>query len=294
MKKRIPKKYILLDCNYLCHRAKHTTGELSYKGNVTGTIYGFLESLIGFQDLFNSCDFVFCWDSRTSKRKEIYSEYKANRQRKEYTKEDMEFDKAFRKQMSKLRTTYLPMIGFKNIFIQKGYESDDIIASICNNNEKRKNNNEIVIVSSDSDLFQCVSYCTSLYNPQTNKMLTLQNFKRQYGINPVRWGLVKSLAGCVTDNVKGIKGVGEKTAVKYLLNKLKKDSKAYKSISSPEGIKIFNRNKELVILPFKNTNTFRLRKDNLSEIGWKKVTDMLGMKSIRNKMPFRYRKRKTE
>ena len=92
-------KYLLLDCNYLCHRAKHSTGDLSYGGDATGVIYGFLKSLSGFQDFFNTSNFVFCWDSNTSKRKEIYPEYKANRENKEYTDEEIVFDMAFRWQM---------------------------------------------------------------------------------------------------------------------------------------------------------------------------------------------------
>ena len=81
------RKWILLDCPYLCHRMKHTMGDLSFKGAATGIIYGFLKSLSGFQDLFRTSNFVFCWDSKTSKRKEIYPEYKANRDKKEYTDE---------------------------------------------------------------------------------------------------------------------------------------------------------------------------------------------------------------
>jgi len=69
-------KHIILDCNYLCHRAKHIFGDLTYDGNATGVIYGFLKSLSAFQDLFNTSNFVFCFDSRTSKRKEIYPNIK--------------------------------------------------------------------------------------------------------------------------------------------------------------------------------------------------------------------------
>jgi len=282
------KKYLLLDCNYLCHRAKYSTGDLAYSGDGTDTIYGFLKSLAGFQDLFGTSNFIFCFDSAKSKRKEIYPEYKANRWDKEKTEEEIEFDKSFRKQVKKLRTTYLPMIGFKNVFVQQGYESDDIIASLCDN---LQDDEEAIIISSDHDLYQCIAYNVSFYNPQSRKVLTLQGFKKVYGINPMRWGLVKSLAGCATDNVSGIRGIGEKTAIKDLLGKLKQNSKAYKAITSPEGINVLNRNRELVVLPMKGTCQFRLKQDKLSEQGWKRVTRLLGMKSIRTRMPFR-RKRK--
>jgi len=278
-------KYLLLDCNFLCHRMKHTMGDLSYKGSATGIIYGFLESLSGFQDLFNTSRFIFCWDSKYSKRKEIYPESKANRDKKEYSEEEIKFDIAFRKQMKKLRTTYLPMIGFKNIFVQKGYESDDIIASICSC-KYLDEENEAIIITSDKDLYQCIRPNVSFYNPQTSKILTLQGFKKQYGIHPIRWGLVKSFAGCTTDNVVGIRGIGEKTAIKYMERELGTYTKAHQAIMSPEGTTIFNRNQKLVILPFEGTQQFKLRRDKLSEGGWKQVTKLLGMKSIRDRIPF--------
>jgi len=282
------RKYLLLDCNYLCHRAKHTTGDLSFGGSATGVIYGFLKSLSGFQDLFRTSNFVFCWDSETSKRKEIYPEYKANRDKKEYTDEEIEFDRAFRKQMKKLRTTYLPMIGFRNVFVQRGYESDDVLASIC---LELSIENEIIIITSDKDLYQCIAPNISFYNPQTNKTLTFQGFKKQYGMYPVSWGRVKALAGCVTDNIRGVEGVGEKTAIKYLTGNLKTNSKVFQRMMSQEGADIRIRNENLVCLPMEGTQQFKLRRDNLSEQGWKQVVKMLGMKSIRDRMPFG-RKRK--
>ena len=275
-------KHIILDCNYLCHRAKHIFGDLTYDGNATGVIYGFLKSLSAFQDLFNTSNFVFCFDSRTSKRKEIYPEYKANRNKKEYTNEEIEFDKAFRKQIKKLRTTYLPMIGFKNIFIQRGYESDDLMAEICLH---IKSDNEAVIITSDKDLYQCIRENISCYNPHTNKRMTYQGFKKEYDISSVDWHLIKAIAGCTTDNVKGVKGIGEKFAIKYLTGQLR-TGKKYLDIVSVEGVDIFNRNIHLVKLPMKGTKGCILKQDKLSESGWKEVIKLLGMKSIKDRMPF--------
>ena len=283
-------KYLILDSPYLCHRAKYTTGALSFGENATGVIYGFLKSLIGFQRLFNTSNFVFCWDSNTSKRREIYPEYKANRKDKEYTDEEIEFDKAFRKQIKKLRTTYLPMIGFKNVFIQRGYESDDIMASVAL--QLSQCGNEAIIITSDHDLYQCISANVSCYNPQTNKIMTLQGFKKQYGIESYEWVLVKAIAGCTSDNIEGIKGVGEKTAIKYLKTQLKTTDKRYCDISCSDGKAIFERNFPLVKLPMKGTQRFKLKRDKLSEQGWHQVVKLLGMKSIREKIPFGGRKRR--
>jgi len=283
------KKYLLLDCNYLCHCAKHTTGGLSYGGDATGVIYGFLKSLSGFQDLFHTSNFVFCWDSNTSKRKEIYPEYKTQRECRECTDEEIEFDKAFRRQMKKLRTTYLPTIGFRNIFVQRGYESDDIIASISRC-ISMKDDLEGIIISSDKDLYQCISHNVSFYSPRSGKILTLQGFKKQYGISPNEWAMMKAIAGCPTDNVKGVKGVGEKTAIKYLQGRLKEGQK-YFDITCTNGIEIFKRNIQLVELPMKGVQGFILKSDKLSVQGWKQIVEMLGMKSIKDRMPFGRKRR---
>lgn len=283
------RRFLLLDCPYLCHRMKHTMGDLSFKGSATGIIYGFLKSLSGFQDLFRTSNFVFCWDSKTSKRKEIYPEYKANRDKKEYTDEEIEFDRAFRKQMKKLRTTYLSLIGFRNIFIQRGYEGDDVIASIIQYSIREED--EAVIITSDKDLYQCIRPNVSFYNPQKGKILTLQGFKKQYGILPSDWAMVKSIAGCATDNIKGIERVGEKTAIKYLTGNLKVTSKIYTKILCKKGLKISSENKQLVELPMEGTNQFKLKRDKLSESGWKSVSNLLGMKSIKEKFPFRKRRK---
>ncbi|MFH1547636.1 MAG: hypothetical protein ABIC57_04060, partial [bacterium] len=71
-----------------------------------------------------------------------------------------------------------------------------------------------------NDLFQLLDYCT-LYNISTKTLTTKEEFERNYSISSRKWHLVKTIAGCSSDNVSGAKGVGEKTAIKYLNNELK-------------------------------------------------------------------------
>ena len=286
------KKYLLLDCNYLCHRAKHSMGSLSYEGAPTGVIYGFLKGLESYKDLFNTQQFIFCWDSKYSKRQELFPDYKYKRRNRktELTEEEIIWENEFRKQMKKLRTDYLPIIGFKNIFCQKGYESDDIIASLCLN--LNKTNDEGVIITSDKDLYQCVRSNISFYNPQKNKITTRLSFKKEYKIEPWNWKTIKVIAGCSTDEVPGAKGVGEKTAIKWFNGELSFESKAFKTIDDFIKTPKYKRNVKLIFLPFANTKTFKLKKDCLSKKGWEKVSKILGMKSIRNKLPFKIKKRK--
>ena len=286
--------FLLLDCNYLCHRAWYSFGnDLSFRGKSTSVIYGFLKSISHFQELFNTPCVAFCWDSKASKREEIFPAYKSNRKDKykDMDEDTIKLEKEFRWQMKMLRRKYLPAIGYKNIFTQKGYEADDIIASISFNLPML---DEAIIVSSDQDLYQLISPCVSLYNPVKGKILTPQGFKKKYGILPHEWKTVKVIAGCTTDGVPGIKGIGEKTAIKYLMGDLKRESKAYQAITSINTIHILKRNLKLVDLPFKGTKVPKLQKDEITQKGWNKVIKLLGMKSLRDKAPIFKRRRKNE
>ena len=285
------KVYLLLDCNYLCHRAKHTLGGLKHGETPTGVIYGFLKTISYFQERFNTHRVVFCWDSKTNKREEIFPAYKKKRKAryKEWTPKEAKFEKAFRLQMKKLRRYYLKAIGYKNVFCQAGYESDDIIASISKHLPK---DDEAIIITSDQDMYQCLRHNVSFYNPQKNELVTLQKFYRKYGIMSKDWKVLKAITGCTTDEVPGIKRVGEITALKFLKRKPKETSKIFQAILSNESWKILQRNKKLVYLPFKGVKIFPLREDEISRQGWKEVCRKLGMKSIQDKGPTPSRKRK--
>ncbi len=288
------RKWLILDCNFLCHRLKHSMGGLSFEGGPTGIIYGFLKSIPIYQEMFDTPYIIFCWDSKSSKRQEIYPKYKLNRKikQREMDEEELNFETEFRYQMKMLRLKYLPMIGFKNIFCQKGYEADDLIASFC---LAIPDKNQIVIITSDQDLHQCLTTNIFIYNPIKRKRMTLQGLHKQYGLKPHEWKMMKAIAGCSTDNVLGIKGIGEKTAIKYLTGGLSDASKAFQKINSEIGWKIYKRNLKLVSLPFKGTKKYKLRKDELSADGWKQVIRKLGLKSIRDKVPMGIRrKRKTK
>lgn len=282
------KTYLILDTNYLCYRARYAmTADLTYRGNVTTILYSFLKTLIALQDQFRTSRLLFCFDSKSSLRKKIYPQYKEKRHSKELTDEELEFEKAFRSQIKKLREIYLPKIGYRNIYQESGFESDDLIARLAMTIGKK---NQGIIITADHDLFQMISPHISVYNPSSGKELTLQGFKKSMGISPEDWILVKAIAGCPTDGVSGIKGVGEKTAIKYIRDELKTTSKAWKSIKSKEGQTIIERNLELVRLPFSNTSELAIKEDRLSIDGWKSVCKQLGMRSIEHENPFPWRK----
>lgn len=284
-------KWLILDCNFLCHRVKHSTGGLSNDNTATGVIYGFLKTITSLQESFNTDKVIFCWDSKTSKRKELFPEYKNKRSQKhkEWTEEEAKFEAEFRLQMKMLRTTYLKKIGYRNVFCQKGYEGDDVMASIC---KDLPSTSEAVLITSDKDLYQCIKHNVSMNSLSGKPTMTLQGFKQYSGISPKDWGILKAITGCDTDEVPGVRGVGQITCIKYLKGNLKETTKAYQNITSKEGLKIYKRNRLLVILPFKGTKHFRLKQDKLTSKGWASVMNSLGMKSLKDKGPIKRRKRK--
>lgn len=270
--------YLILDCNYLAHRAKHIFGDLSDKGSATGVVYGFLKDILFLEEMFDTNKFIFCWDSDSSKRQRIYPTYKAHRKR-ELDKDEQEFEYAFRTQVSQLRDIYLEVIGYKNVFCQDGYESDDVIAQVCKTLQPE---DYAIIVTADQDLYQLIRKNISWYNPQTKVKMTRGGFIKKYGIKPKEWVKVKAIAGCHSDNIKGIEGVGEKTAIKYLKKELKSSTKAYKSIKQGWDDTVL-QNRPLVELPYKGTKPVKIVDDKLSQSGWDKVCKTLGMKSLRYK-----------
>jgi DNA polymerase-1 len=256
---------LILDSNFLCHRSKHAmkNQDLSHERMRTEVIYNFCLSIFDLAKRFEPDTLVFVWDSRKSKRREIYPRYKP-RGTKEKTPEEKFLDDVSYPQFNEIRRKLLPGLGFKNNFIQTGYEGDDIMASIVMNMTV----GEPVLVSSDNDLLQLLGYC-DIFNAITKKTITRTIFEDEWGIEPHIWADVKSIAGCgggkneSGDNVQGIDGVGEKTAIKYLKKTLNPTTKAFQNIDSSIGKEIIETNLPLVKLPFEGTQTFTIQEDNL-------------------------------
>ena len=97
------------------------------------------------------------------------------------------------------------------------------------------------------------------YDPARETYYTPESFYEKKEWHAHKWHLVKSLAGCNSDNIEGIPGIGEITAIQYLRRELAKDSKRFMEIQSPEGSEIFLRNLDLIQLPHKKTKQFKLQ-----------------------------------
>jgi len=232
---------LLVDSNNLAHMAKH-----SGRGLDNGVIYMFLLKLLTLCRLYQTTDVIFAWDSRKSLRRKLYDPmYKKTRIEEREAKEQ-EYDKEAFIQFNELRRFVLPDMGFRNIFQFTGYEADDILAGLCKDNPDISK----VVVSSDHDLLQVLAVPrTVIFNPRSKKEINAQEFTEQKRIDPTDWAMVLAIAGDPGDGVVGIKGIGEKYAIRYLRKELSLSSKHYKLIM--ENWDIAEKNIPLVKLPLK-------------------------------------------
>jgi len=276
---------VIVDSNLVGYKSKYTQGFLSHGDKRTGVIFGFLDTVLKISYLFNTNNLVFAWDSRKSNREYLYySEYKKGARekiKKEATKEEKREMRYAHEQFRELRLYTLPKLGFKNVFMQVGYEADDIMASVAEFSTEK-----VVIYSDDHDMLQCLNGHVEIYMPRSKKIVTQNDIIKEKDILPHIYGMVLAISGCRTDNVpsvttvgKGTK-VGEKTAIKYLNNKLPVDSAQYQLIISKKGSKFIARNAFLTCLPFEGTKVFELQKNNFSAKKFRNIFSEYGFKSF--------------
>ena len=258
-------KILAVDVHNLCWRSWHSTGHLT-----EGLAFGFLKELQHLRRLLRPDRVAFCFDSMSSKRREILPTYKLRQSRSPQEQKERE---GVIGQIDKLRRTVLPKLGFRNLFIQHGYEADDLIASVCLWNRDFT----VVIASTDQDLYQLLSRRVSMW--KAGKPYTDKSLLHDYGIPACHWVAVKCMAGCRSDNIPGVPGIGEKSAIRYILRTA--SPRIRQKIDARFGM-LLGRNLPLVNLPFDGTMKCRVVPDEATPEKWDKVVTKMGMKSLAN------------
>lgn len=199
-----PTLYLIDGSSYI-FRAYYAIRHLSNsKGFPTNAVYGFTAMLFKFLKDYEPTHLGIVFDSKGKTfRDEIYPEYKANR---DEPPEDLapQFEKIF----EMVDAFNIPQIQME------GFEADDLMGTISKNVEK--GNSNVVLVTGDKDFCQLVSEKVSLLDTMKNKVTGLDEVKEKYGVSPDRVIDVFALAGDAVDNIPGVKGIGEKTAVSLI------------------------------------------------------------------------------
>ena len=298
---------MLIDAPCLLHRARHIsattehpTGRLEFAGDSTGVVYGFLKQVKALQSRFQTRQVAFAFDGRGSKRQKVCKAYKANRKPKPRSCDSCSFNGndpitqckvcyqsdcqdaeaygVFKEQCRALREEHLPALGHRNVFVEDGYEADDVLASLVKHSLRE--DDEAVIVSSDHDLYQLLSDRVSMWLPHKKELYRQIDFMDQYGIPPEMWPSAMAISGCPGDGVAGVKGIGLKFTCRFLRGELKPTSIAHKAISAGFNAGVVEHNFPLVELPYPGCPVYRLRKDDCTAARWRAVCKQLGFDSL--------------
>ena len=223
------KKLILIDGNNLMFRSYYAT---AYTGNMMKNSKGLpTNALFGFVNMMNKIIseekpeyMAVAFDIGKNFRKQEYDFYKDGR---------IETPEELKIQMPIARDI-LDKMGIKHFELEP-YEADDIVGTIVKMTEEDKDFAS-VIVSSDKDLLQLISYETEVKLLKQTGFIRYnhESFVNDYGIEPIKMIDLKALMGDASDNIPGVKGIGEKTALK-LLQEYKSLENIYDNIDNIKG-----------------------------------------------------------
>lgn len=217
------KKLYLVDVSAMFFRAYYAVRPLtSPTGVPVNAIYGFLSMMIKLLKEEKPEYLVFCYDRKEpSFRKEMYEDYKANRNE---MPEDLAKQIPYIKRMADL-------LGVPS-FEVPSYEADDIIGSLTK--WGRHHDMEVFIVSGDKDFGQLVDKHVWLYDTMKNVRYDAKGVFEKWGVRPDQFIDYLSIVGDTSDNIPGVKGIGEKGAIK-LLEQFKTLEDIYANIDQVES-----------------------------------------------------------
>ena len=212
-------KVILFDGMNLIHRARS-----GFMKGEDAIVFSFFRSLKPLVEKFQPDKAYFVLEGKPKHRSDLLPEYKAQRSR---APDD------FWRQANDIRDILgsLPIIQIRH----PDYECDDVIANLAKHHVEE--GHDVVVISNDSDFIQlhdCLDNSKfKIWNPMRKK------FVERPPHNYLEW---KSLRGDGADNIPGIKGVGDKTATKFMNNADLKEA----CLNKPGNREVFERNKKLI------------------------------------------------
>jgi len=204
-------RLVIIDGKSVFYRGYYAMPNLSTKdGTPTGGVYGFAVMALEVIKRLKPNYVVVAWDMRHTnirKRRELYPAYKGNRKP---APED------FYDQVEVLRQL-LESLGWP-LYEMDDYEADDIMGAFAR--QAQKKDIESFLVTSDLDVLQLVNSHTHIYTLKKGlsniELFDVAHFEEKYGVGAHQWVDVKALKGDSSDNIPGVAGVGEKTALELI------------------------------------------------------------------------------
>lgn len=200
-----PNPLILVDGSSYLYRAFHAFPPLTNAGGEpTGAMYGVLNMLKSLLNQFAPTEMAVVFDAKGKTfRDEMFAEYKAHRP---------PMPDELRSQIEPLhqmiRALGLPLL------VVPGVEADDVIGTLAK--QAAANGRDVLISTGDKDMAQLVSDKITLINTMNNTVLGPQEVREKYGVGPELIIDFLALMGDSSDNIPGVPGVGEKTALALL------------------------------------------------------------------------------
>ncbi|PJA46742.1 DNA polymerase I [Candidatus Uhrbacteria bacterium CG_4_9_14_3_um_filter_36_7] len=200
------KTFLILDGNALLHRAWHALPPLTTtSGLVVNAVYGFAVILENMLENYKPDYMAVAWDVKGETfRHKLFSSYKAHREKKEQELYDQ----------IPLIQEMLIAYGVTSLFLE-GYEADDVIGTLVEKFKKKKDL-EVLVLSGDLDLLQLVNTHVKVICFQKGisetKIYNEESVHERFDLDPKDLIDYKALRGDASDNIPGVKGIGEKTA----------------------------------------------------------------------------------
>ena len=199
------KPFILVDGSSYLFRAYHALPPLmTSHGQPTGAIYGVMNMLRKLQNDYAPEYMAVIFDPRgPTFRKEMYAEYKANRE-----KMPDELAQQIEPLHKLIKASGMPLI------IVDGVEADDVIGTLVKQAEQQ--GLQTLVSTGDKDMAQLVNEQVTLVNTMTDKVMDIEGVQEKFGVKPEQIIDYLTLVGDTSDNIPGVPKVGPKTAAKWL------------------------------------------------------------------------------
>jgi len=293
-------KFIIIDGNALLHRAFHALPPMTTKdGRLVNAAYGFTTILLKIIKNLKPDYLCAAFDRPgVSKRAQAFAQYKAQR-----LKQPDELYQQIPMIEKILQAFNVPVIDAKT----DGYEADDVIGSVVTKLKKDRPEIKSIIVTGDLDTLQLIDDQIEVYTLKKGISDTItyaaSTVKERYGLMPKQLVDFKALSGDQSDNVPGIKGIGEKTATD-LLQRFGTLEKLYQAVDKNDVqlAKLKERvinllrehqdeawlSKKLVTIQVDLPTNFELGETRMQGVDAKKIMEIfsdLEFKSLINKIP---------